>query len=251
MTVTLTLIRRELGGFFRSFTGYLVITLVALLLGFSYWVMVKSYLLEPMESSIIELFFDGSFFFWLILLLASPVITMRTYAQERFTGTYESLMTVPVGDVQVVFAKYFSALMFFALMWLPLPACIWVISHHAAEPLPFDPGQIGATVAGMLLIGSLYMAFGCFCSSLTKSQIIAAMMSLTGGLVFFFASFLPAVLALEHPALKVLIDQLSMVEHMGDFVRGVVDTRHLVFYLSMTWFFLFLTVKVVEARRWK
>jgi ABC-2 type transport system permease protein len=114
-----------------------------------------------------------------------------------------------------------------------------------------NPGAMGGTYLGLALFGALYMAMGCFASSLTRSQIVAAMLSLGMGMALFLASFLASV----HPARggweTKLYSHISMVEHLQDFCRGVVDTRPVIFYLSLTAFFLFLTLKVVESRRWK
>lgn len=250
MRVFLTLTRRDLGAFFRSFTGYLIITLSALLLGLSFYLLIEGLNQKTSEIPLMELFYE-SFFFWLILLLASPVITMRSFALERYSGTYETLMTTGVGEVQVVLAKFAAALLFFMVMWFPLAACLWVVQHFSVEPPPLDPPQLAATATGIFLVGAFFMALGCLASALTRSQIIAAMISLSLGILFFLLSFLPAILPVQPGWSQTVLNHISMIEHMRDFVRGIVDTRHIVFYISFTVFFLFLTVKVVESRRWR
>lgn len=250
MRAYLTLVRRDLGGFFHSFTGYLVVTLVALLLGLAFFVLIEGLNQETMEIPLLEIFYD-TFFFWLILLLASPVITMRSFAQEKFSGTYEALMTTPVGNVQLVLAKFTAVMIFYSIMWLPLGGCLWVVHHYSAEPPPFDPGQYLAMGIGIFLLGTLYMSLGCFASSLTRSQIVAAMITLTCGVSFFLLSFLPYLLPFQTGWTGTILTQISLMEHMRDFVRGVIDTREVLFYLSLTFLFLFLTVKMVELRQWK
>ena len=109
MRVFLTLVRRELGGYFASLTGYLIIAMVALLVGLSFTVLLEALSKESYSMPVTDLFYSTPFF-WLVLLLAAPVITMRSFAQELYSGTYETLMTTPVGDLQVVLAKFTSSM---------------------------------------------------------------------------------------------------------------------------------------------
>ena len=110
MRVWLTLVRRELAGYFVSWTGYVVIAVVAFLFGLSFFILLNQMNLSEADMPLTELFYDKlALFLWLILLLASPLITMRTFAHEKFSGTFETLMTTPVSDLQVVLAKFFGA----------------------------------------------------------------------------------------------------------------------------------------------
>jgi ABC-2 type transport system permease protein len=250
MQAYLTLVRRELGAFFASLTGYVVIASVLLLLGFSFTDMLEKLNATPSYAPLTELFYS-TLYFWLILLLTAPVITMRSFAAEKFTGTYETLMTAPVSDLQVVLAKFTGALLFYALTWLPLTGCMLVLRYSTNEPTVFDWRGLGATYLGLLLIGALYMAMGCFASALTRSQILAAMNSFVLGLTLFLLSLRSRLPALPSDGEAQVFAYLSLSEHMEDFARGIVDTRHVVFYLTLTGFFLFLTLKAVESRRWK
>jgi ABC-2 type transport system permease protein len=250
MRVFLTLARRELGGYFVSMTGYVLISATLLLLGASFALLAKLLNTDPSDVPLTELFYKAQFF-WLVLLLVSPLITMRTFAQEKHSGTFETLMTAPVGDLQVVLAKFAGVMLFYLILWAPLWCYPWILHRFTGDATLLDWGTTGATYAGIALFGAAYMAMGCFASALTRSQIIAAMIALAIGMVFFLVSFLSFV----HPASaswqSKLYEHVSMVEHMLDFSRGVVDSRAVVFYLSLTLFFLFLTWKVVESRRWK
>ena len=250
MRVFLTLVRRELGGYFASLTGYLIIAMVALLVGLSFTVLLEALTKESYSMPVTDLFYSTPFF-WLVLLLAAPVITMRSFAQELYSGTYETLMTTPVGDLQVVLAKFTSSMIFYILVWLPLLACIFILRYSTKETAPLDVGPLVTTFIGIGLLGGLFMSLGCFASALTRSQIIAAMLSFAFGIALFLLSFLSLIIP-PHPGWQTaFLDQISLVVHMQEFVRGVLDTRYIVFYLSLTIFFLFLTWKVVESRRWK
>jgi ABC-2 type transport system permease protein len=250
MTVYLTLVRRELAGFLIGPTGYVVIASVLMLLGFSFVDMLAKLNGDATDAPLTQVFF-GTLYFWVILLLTAPVITMRTFALEKLSGTYETLMTAPVSDRQVVLSKYLGTFLFYLLTWLPLLACLVVVRYYVREPVVFDLRTTFTTFLGIALIGSLYMAMGCLASALTRSQILAAMNTFAFGLTFFVLS-LRALMPTppDHWGSRVFA-YISMTEHMQNFARGVVDTRYVVFYLTSSAFFLFLTLKVVEARRWK
>ncbi len=250
MKIFLTLLRRELAAFFFSVTGYIVIAAVTLLIGASFVLLMQSLGSDPFPMPVTELFFN-SFLFWIILILAAPVITMRLFALERASGTYETLMTTPVGDFQVVAAKFAAALIFYVVMWLPSVACLLVVRHFANQPGALDAGALAGTCLGIFLSGCVFLSIGCFASSLTRSQVVAAVASLVPGVGLFLLAYLArAVPATTQWPTQVLSD-FSLFDQMDDFTRGVVDTRVVVLYASLTLFFLFLTLRAVESRRWK
>jgi ABC-2 type transport system permease protein len=250
MQTFVTLVRRELGAFFVSLTGYAVMAGVLFLLGLSMTLTLASLNKSPIASPIIEVFFDTAFF-WIIILLAAPVITMRSFAYERGTGTYETLMTTPVSDLEVVLAKFTGNLIFFLLTWLPLLAYPLLLKRYTPDAAAVSTGPLSTTFLGIFLLGCLFMSMGIFASSLTRSQILAAMNAFALGLCLFFLSFLSKMIPLGDGWASKLAAHISMFDHMHDFVRGYVDTRQLTFYLSLTVLFLYLTLKVVESRRWK
>jgi len=244
-----TLTRRELASFFCSITGYVIIAGSAFLMGLSFLQMIFALGTEPTAVPITDLFHQ-TLWFWIILILPIPVITMRLFALEKFSGTYETLMTTPVSDISVVAAKFTSALIFYAVMWLPLLGCIFVLRYLSGEALLSDPGALGSTYIGILLLGCMFVSLGCFASSLTRSQTTAAMITLLLAVSLLLLSFL----ADKAPGADWRSQALScfaLRDQMTDFVRGVADTRAIVFYLTMTFLFLFLTLRVVESRRWK
>ncbi|MDQ6630538.1 MAG: ABC transporter permease [Verrucomicrobiota bacterium] len=250
MQAFLTLTRRELASFFVSLAGYIIIALSTFQMGLSFFFLLKKLQAQPTPMPITELFYMTPFF-WLILLLSAPVITMRLFALEKYSGTFETLMTAPVSDWQVVLAKFTAALIFFMLMWLPLLGCIFLLSHFTSDPMALDSGALGSTFLGIFLLGSLFMAIGCFASALTRSQIIAAMITLAISFTFFLLSFFSERLPLQKEWMNDALNYVDVVGQMQDFSRGIVDTRSLSFYFSATIFFLFLTYRVVESRRWK
>jgi len=250
MQTYLTLTRRELASFFVSMTGYVIIAAALFLMGLSFVILMVKLQSEPTSMPLTELFYATPFF-WLILLLAAPVITMRLFALEKFTGTFETLMTTPVSDLQVVLAKFTGAMIFYVLMWLPLLGCLAVVRYYSHDRTLLDFGTVGTTFLGIFLIGSVLTAMGCFASAMTRSQIIAAIVSLMMGMALLLLGFVAMTFSSQTGWEAQLFAHVGLIEHMKDFARGIVDTRPLILYLSMTGFFLFLTYKVVESRRWK
>jgi ABC-2 type transport system permease protein len=249
MQAYVTLARRELGSFFCSWIAYIVIAGAMFLIGLSFVILLDRLQGEPTSMPLTEIFLGGCF--WFIVLFSAPVITMRLFALEKYSGTFETLMTTPVSDWQVVLAKFTAAITFYMLMWLPLLACVLVLRHFALGSNLFDPGTLGTTYLGIFLIGCLYMASGCFASALTRNQIVAAMISFAMGLAFFLAGFMADPLELQKTWAGQALNCVSVLSQMKDYARGVVDTRSICFCLTSSLFFLFLACRVIESRRWR
>ena len=250
MQVYLTLVRRELGTYMGALTGYVLIAAGMLLLGLSFVDMLEKLSVEPTDAPATEQFFV-TVYFWLILLLTTPVMTMRAFAQEKFSGTYETLMTCPVKDVEVVLAKFTGAFVFYCVTWLPLFVYLLLVRRYSNDPGVLNLAGLLTTYLGILLVGSLYLSLGCFASALTRNQIVAAMVSYALGLGLFLLSLRGMMASPPAGWATGFFQYISMTEHLEDFARGIIDTRALVFYLSLTGLFLFLTVRVVESRRWR
>jgi ABC-2 type transport system permease protein len=244
-----TLTRRELAGFFLSLNGYIIIAAALFLMGLGFDIILVK-LQKPTPMPVTELFYKTQFF-WLILLLTTPVITMRLFALEKFSGTFETLMTTPVSDFQVVAAKFSAAMLFYVLMWLPLLGCLLVVRHFANDTAALDGGVVGSTFVGILLLGGLFISLGCCASALTRSQVVAAMISLVFGASVYLLGYLASQLPTQETWQAQVLGCFDLFEKMRDFARGVMDTRPVVLLTSLTLFFLFLTLRVVESRRWK
>ena len=244
----LTLVRRELGSHFLSLAGYVIIATVLLLSGFSLLDILAK---MNAEAPITEVFYV-TLYFWVILLLTTPVITMRTFALEKFSGTFETLMTTPVKDRVVVLAKFTGSMIFYICAWLPLIAYMILLQRYtkgAAAVLEWS--TVGSTFLGIVLIGAVYVAMGCFASALTRSQLMAAALSYALGLTLFLLSMRSLVPIPASGWESEFFQHLAMTAHMQDFARGVFEVSSLTYYVTLTLFFLFLTTRVVESRRWK
>ena len=223
MQAFLTLVRREIGGYFTSFTGYTVLAVVLLLIGLSFYSIV--YLLNgaPTPIPVTEMYYQTQYF-WLILLLAAPVITMRTFAREKDAGTFETLMTAPVSDHQVVGSKFVGSMIFYVMIWLPLLACTLILRSIGGAAAAFDFGMLASTGLGIVLIGCVYISMGVFASSLTKSQVTAAMVSFALGVGLFMASFLGSDFSGTDSVLAKAVRVIDLKSYMQDFAAGIVDT---------------------------
>jgi ABC-2 type transport system permease protein len=250
MRVFWVLLRREVASYFCSLTGYVIIAAIAFLTGVSFMQLISALGNDPWPMPVTQMFF-ASFYFWMIVLLSAPVITMRLFALEKATGTFETLMTTPVGDTEVVLAKFFAAFFFYAVMWLPLLACLFIVNHFTNQRGALDPGTVGGMYLGIFLAGAFFISFGTLASALTRNQMVAAMVSLAFGVSQFAVAWWAKNNAVTDQWKSQLLSSLDLFDQMNDFARGAVDTRAVVFYLSATFLFLFLALRVVESRRWK
>ena len=250
MNVFRALVRRELSAFFQGPTGFIIIAAVMFLIGLGFLVVLSGLNGEATPMPVTQVFY-GTYFFWMILLLIAPVVTMRSFAMERASGTYESLMTAPVGDWQVVLSKFAGALIFYMILWVPLLICSVVVRFYVGESAVLGLGTMFTSALGILMVGCLYMSIGCFASALTRNQAVAAVSGFALGAALFFTGFFSYFAGDRTDWLSQLARHISLANHMESFTRGVIDLGAIVFFLSLTGLFLYLTHKVVESRRWK
>lgn len=250
MNVFRALVRRELSAFFQGPNGFIIIAAVMFLIGLGFIVVLSGLNGEATPMPVTQVFY-GTYFFWVILLLIAPMITMRSFAMERASGTYETLMTAPIGDWQVVLSKFTGALIFYMILWLPLLACSIVVRLYVGESAVLGFGTMLTSALGILMVGSLYMSIGCFASALTRNQAVAAVSGFALGAALFFTGFFSYFAGDRTDWLAQLARHISLANHMESFTRGVIDLGSIVFFLSLTGLFLYLTHKVVESRRWK
>lgn len=241
------LAKRELLSYFCSPVAYVLLFVFLLVNGYTFWILVSA-LNDPrttVNGAVMQLFFGGTFFFWFDVILICTVLAMRLFAEENKNGTLEVLMTAPVRDTEVVFGKFLGAFLFYALLWLPTVIYPALLFRYAAP----DWGPIASGYLGVLLLGALLLSIGLFTSSLSKNQIVAAVIAFTVSFLLFSLSFLEFFI--PAPEWKGAFGYVNMITQFDDFGKGVIDTRTLVYYLSLTLFFLYLTLKAVESRKWK
>jgi ABC-2 type transport system permease protein len=236
---------RELRAYFVSPLAYVVLFFLLVLDGVVFSLIV-SYLADPRNPAGRPFdFFFGGFPFWLIVLFAVPVITMRLLAEERKSGSIEVLMTAPVTEGQVVAGKFLASLAFWVVVWLPTALYAVVLERYG----DVDWGTLAAGYLGVLLLGSFFLAIGVLASALTRNQIVAAISAFALTLLVFFVGFVSGLV--DEPRLQQATDYLSVIDHMDEFRRGIVDTRRLVYYLSGTCLFLFVASRALEDKKWR
>ena len=175
---------------------------------------------------------------------------MRLLAEEKRAGTLEMLMTAPVTDFQVVFAKYLGAVMLYALMWGLTVFYVVILRHFAGASSALDLGPIASGYVGVLVIGQFLIALGLLASSLTKNQVAAALMSFASVfLLLIVTNWLSSLF--QGGQLGRIVRAISAFEHMENFSRGILDVRPVVYYLSATAWALFTTTRIVESRKWR
>jgi len=241
-----TIAGRELRAYFHSPLGYVVLAIFLFLQGVVFWLFM-SFLSQPSAppGAVMQYFFGGTILFWIAVLSVTAAATMRLLAEERRTGTLEPLLTAPVTSTEVVLGKYLASLGFFAALWVPTLLYVAILRGYAdARP---EWGPIVAGYLGTLLEGAAFLALGTLASSLTRNQLIAFILAF----VISWAILLLGVLEglTSTPWLKATFRYVHLFRQMDDFGKGIVDTRHLAFLLSLTAFSLFTTVKVLDARR--
>lgn len=232
------LTQRELMASFFSPIAYIVgaVFLACTAGWFMYYVMVPGN-----EASMRPLFVAMSG----VLVFAVPLLTMRAISEEYASGTIETLMTAPVTELEVVLGKFFGVFLFYAaLLATTLLHLVILLSYSQAQV-----GVIAFGYVGLLLVGALYIAVGLFASACTKHQLLAAVIAMLILSVFTLVVNYWADSA--GPRLGHVLMTVNVMAHFEDFTKGILDTKSLVFFLSTTVFFLFLSTKVLESKRWR
>lgn len=247
MSGVLPLLRRELNACLLSPAAYLVAALFLLVAGAGFWVSVASLVSHPDGSvGLVEL---SAWMFLLTIAAAAPLLTMRLFAEEYRSGTFETLMTAPVRPAAVVLAKYAGALLWYLAMLAP--TLLWgpILAVVAALPPPTDPAAVAGAYLGAVLIGAWCLALGLFASALMRSQVAAGLLAVALIAGWLFAGWVPFLWPLRHG--DRLGAWISPVVHMADWSRGIFDSRAAAVYLINTALALFATDRVLEWRRWR
>lgn len=254
MSNVIAIADRELRSYFASPIAYAVIGLFALVFGWMIYSYLHMFLLRTMEMQSmggagavnvnVMLIRPVIQQIGIIVLFVLPMITMRTYSEEKRSGTIELLLTSPVTDLEIILGKFFGAFTLYALMLLvTLPTILLLFLY--GEP---DWKPVVTSYLGMLLVGGSFIAFGLFISSLTKNQIVAAVLTFCILLMLLLVNWLRDM---SGPTMGAVISAIALFEPLDDFTKGVIDTRHLIYYLSVITFGLFLTAKSVDSERWR
>src|SRR5262249_28736385 len=237
-----TITKRELGAYFSSPLAYVFIVIFLLLCGF-FTFMVGGFF-ERGEASLVRPFFDWHPWFYLFLV---PAVGMRLWAEERRVGTIELLLTMPITAWQAIVGKFLASWLFLGLaLALTFPVVLTV--NYLGHP---DNGVIFAAYVGSWLMAGAYLAISCITSALTRSQVVSFILSVVVCLFLILAGFPPVINFLQQmvPALVDLISSFSVMTHFEGFQKGVLDSRDVLFFLSVVGFSLFTTSVILRTHR--
>ncbi len=253
MRATLSLMRREFGAYFLSPIAYVVFAVFLVVTGVLFYLtLVQLTARGPHGISFPMQLMLTDTWFWLIFLFIPPLLTMRLFAEERSSGTLEMLLTAPLRDWQIVLSKYAACFAFYLLLWVPTLLYLPVLLD-LEWPLvaAIDPWPVVSSYLGLALAGAMFLALGLLVSSLVRSQMVAALVALFLSLLFIVAGFWRPDMDTGSPLYQVLFFFTVPLHFDRNFSRGLVDTRQLVLYASVTLFCLFMTVRSLESRRWR
>ncbi len=236
MTKIAAIVRREFVGYFRSPIPYLILTIYLGASGAFFYLGVAT----QGEASLRSLVPTLS----ILLVILSPALTMRLLAEENKSGTLEVLMTDPITEWQLVLGKFFGSLAFFAIL---VSVCLLYGVFYEIYGDP-DWTPLLWACAGLLLFGSMMIGVGLFASSLTRNQVVAYVVAFVALLSFFLVDDVAGMAGGE---IAKIGERIGVQEHIDSFQKGQIDSRDLIYFLSLVTLFLFLTVRVVESRRWK
>jgi len=241
-----TLFKKEINGFLNSLIGYIVMVVFLLMTGLFLWVF-------PLEFNVLDFGFaglDGLFILApFVFLFLIPAITMRSFADEKKSGTLELLMTQPLTDLQVILAKYFAGVVLVIISLVPTLVYYVSIYMLGLPPGNLDSGSIWGSYLGLLFLGASFVSIGIFASSLTDNQIISFILAvfisffLYMGFEFIYNFILSGKTGL-------IIESLGLNAHYSSISRGVIDSRDLIYFISVTALFILLTKLSLESRKW-
>ncbi len=247
--------RKEIKTYFSSPIAYVIMFVFSALIGFFFYNIIWWFNAQAMQmaqnpyyyqqANINQMVYSPLFGnMSIILLLTLPILTMRLFSEEKKSGSDELLFTSPVSVVQIILGKYFAALAVLAAM-LGLTALLSVFTFSFGNP-EFAPILSG--YLGLFLMGSAFIALGIFFSSLTENQIVSAVLTFGALLLFWIINWASNA---ARGIWRGVLDYLSLFQHYDDFTKGIVDTSHVVYYLSFIFLGLFLTHSWIQSRRWR
>ena len=254
MSNIIAIAQKEIRAYFASPIAYVVIGLFALLFGWFYVSILNWFVDEGMRMSmgmgpanmnvnqqmIRPLLLNMT----VVLLFVLPMITMRTYSEEKRSGTIELLLTSPISDIEIIVGKFLGAMTLYGAMLgvtLIYIAVLFAVGNPEWKP-------VATAYLGLLLLGGCFISVGMLISSFTKNQIVAGMVTFA---VFLLLWVIDWIGSFAGPTVEQLVNYLSITQHFDDFAKGVIDTKHLIYYVSFITFGLFLTAKSVDSERWR
>ena len=253
MSNALAIAHKEMKSYFSSPIAYIVIGLWALMYGYFFVALLSFFVRQSMQmgqfgpqsmnvnQQLIKPLLQNV---TILILFLMPMVTMRTYSEEKRSGTIELLLTSPVTDFQIIVGKFLGAMALYGVLLLvTLPHILLLFLYGQPEWKPIVTAYVG-----LMLLGGCFISVGLLISSLTRNQIVAGISTFA---VFLLLWIITWIGSFSGPAVDQLTQYLSIIDHLEDFSKGVIDTKHLIYYVSFITFGLFLTAKSVDSERWR
>ena len=240
--------KRELFAFFVTPLAWVLIVVFLVVQGMHFFLLVDHFAREmdiAGDETPLSAFFGNTVLLYMVLLVLVPPMTMRLFAEERRSGTIETLMTAPVSSAAVVLAKYAAVMTTYVAMWAPTTLYLVILGRTGA----LDWHAAASAYLGILLVGAGYLAVGLCASALTRSQFLAMLWTALVLLVLFILG-VGEFVTREGSTMHAVCSHVSVWAHMQDFSSGIVDSRRLVFYGSLTLLPLYVATRAVDAWRW-
>ena len=242
----LTLFKKEINGFLNSLIGYIVMIVFLLMTGLFLWVF-------PLEFNVLDFGYaglDGLFIIApFVFLFLIPAITMRSFAEEKKSGTLELLMTQPLTDLKVILAKYAAGVVLVMISLLPTLVYYFSVYQLGLPPGNLDSGSIWGSYIGLFFLGASFVAVGIFASSITDNQIVSFILAVFISFILYMGfEFIYSFLV--SGKIGLIIQSLGLNAHYSSMSRGVIDTRDLLYFLSVTAVFIMMTKLSLESRKW-
>jgi ABC-2 type transport system permease protein len=250
MRAVFTVAKREIHSFFISPIAYVVLMVWLLYSGVTFYLLAKFFSSQQVGGSAtsgpLSSFFGGTTLFYLPLCVFIPIITMRLIAEEKSSGTLETLLCAPITEISVTFGKYLAALCFWCTLWAPTLIYVWLSAGTGKGVV--DWGVIGSTFLGLFCIGLFYMGVGLLMSAVSRSQIVAATLTFLVLAGLFLLNML--VFIDSGDGSSTIFEYIGMWSQMDAFSKGILDTRFVVYDISLAALCLFLSIRVIQANRW-
>ncbi len=237
---------REINSFFSSIVGYITLLLFLVASGLFVWIIPETSVLEYGYATL-DRFFDIA---PLLLLLLIPAITMRSFADEFRTGTIEWLATKPLTDLDIILGKYFASLLLVIIALLPTVLYVITINSLSSIPDNIDIGGIVGSYIGLVFLSATFTAVGIFCSSLTSNQVVGFMLSLAGCWLLFTGFEALSKIPAFTGGIDYYLSMVGMSFHYNSLSRGVLDSRDVIYFLSVIILFTALTRFSLARRTW-
>lgn len=241
-----SLYKKEISSFFGTLTGYLVVGVFLVLTGLFLWII-------PGEMNILfggYATLDSLFYLapWLYLFLV-PAVTMRVFADEKRTGTIELLYTRPLTEFQIIFAKYLAAVTLVIISLLPTFIYFYTVVQLGNPIANIDFGGTWGSFIGLFFLAAIYASIGIFCSSLSDNPIVSFVLAILLSFIFYYG-FEAISQAISNNNISNTIVYLGIDQHYQSISRGVIDSRDILYFLSVISLFIFFTRTILTSRKW-